>query len=175
MSEQQLPISENLAFEIVSEPAAQEHLLMLKDRWHGEKNLGMRVHHHLGGKTIYFGNIKQQWFKSVVKRYALYLRTQGKSFGTLHNKVQIISDFSIFLEVRNVYSFKEIDDEILSGYVGSLSRLAESTRRKHMVDIRTFFDTGTINGWFNISTYCLRGETGRVKPEKINYIMRMLV
>lgn len=43
MSEQKLTFEGNLFFQPVSEPSQPEHLLMLKDRWHGEKDLGMRV------------------------------------------------------------------------------------------------------------------------------------
>ena len=169
MSEQEFPVQGSLSLQPIE---GLEHPLMLKDRWHGEDDLGLRVNDHIGRKTIYFGNIKQPWFKYDVKRYILYRRTQGIAFGTLFNNAQNISCFAKFLEEYSVYSFADINDEILSAYESNLFNLAKSTKRQRLICIRCFFDIGSLNNWFNVSTYFFQGKSERVKPnhDEIKYI-----
>ncbi len=169
MSEQEFPVQGSLSLQPIKE---LEHPLMLKDRWHGEDDLGLRVNDHIGRRTIYFGNIKQPWFKYDVKRYILYRRSQGIAFSTLFNNAQNIGCFAKFLEEYSVYSFADINDEILSAYERSLFRLAKSTKRQRLICIRCFFDTGSLNNWFNVSTYFFQGKSARVKPnhDEIKYI-----
>ena len=65
MSEQEFPSLGSLSLQPIE---VLEHPLMLKDRWHGEKDLGMRINKHLRGSTIYFGNISQDWIKIKAKK-----------------------------------------------------------------------------------------------------------
>ena len=174
MSEKEFLIQGSLSLQPIEE---LEHPLMLKDRWHGENDLGLRVNNHIGRKTIYFGNIKQPWFKYDVKRYILYCRTQGKAFSTLFNNAQNIGCFAKFLEEYSVYCFDDINDEILSAYENSLFRLAKSTKRHRLICLKCFFDIGSLNDWFNVSTYFFQGKSARVKPnhDEIKYIPEIVL
>ena len=146
--------------------------LMLKDRWDGEKDLRMHVNQHLNQKIINFGFIKQSWLKDVAKRYILYRRSLGKKFGTLLDNKNGIQYFANFLEFQCVHGFDDISSEVLESYIGSLNSLSETTRQTRIVVLKTFLETGTINGWFNVSTYTLVGKTRHIKADhnKINYI-----
>jgi integrase len=171
MSEEQNPITTiNCPLKFAEKEI--DNLLIQKDRWYGEEDLKMRLNKHESVKSIYFGNIRQKWLKDVVKIYILYSRIQGKSFGTLREYIKAIQHFSIFLESQCVYYFTDITDEILSSYLGNIQSLAKKTQADRLSHIRTFFDMGNINGWFQVSTYWFRGKIGSAKPKnsQINYI-----
>ncbi len=167
MSEQEFPIQGSLSLQPTEE---LEHPLMFKDRWHGEKDLGMRVNKHLRGSTIYFGNMTQDWMKIKAKKFILYSRSQGKSFGTLGVYIKGINSFSKFIESRAIYSFNDINDEILSQYYSSLQSFALKTKISKLSSIKAFFIAGSINSWFNVSTYWFQGRMPKVKPKNIDYI-----
>ena len=167
MSEQEFPVQGSLSLQPIEE---LEHPLMLKDRWHGEKDLGMRINKHLRGSTIYFGNISQNWIKIQAKKFILYSRSQGKSFGTLGVYIKGINSFSKFIESKAVYSFDNINDEILSQYYLSLQSFSLKTKISRLSSLKAFFIAGAINSWFEVSTYWFQGRMLKVKPKKIDYI-----
>jgi integrase/recombinase XerD len=167
MSEQEFPSFGSLSLQSVEE---LEHPLILKDKWHGEKDLGMRVNRHLKQPTIYFDGIKQDWIKIATKKLILYGRSQGKSFGTLQVYAKDIRYFANFLETQAVCSFNDINDEILSQYHASLQSLALKTINNRLSSLKAFFIVGSINNWFEVSTYWFQGKMPKVKPKNINYI-----
>lgn len=167
MSEQEFPSFGSLSLQPIEN---LEHPLMLKDRWHGEKDLGMRINKHLRGSTIYFGNISQDWIKIKAKKFILYSRNQGKSFGTLGVYIKGINSFSNFIESKAVYSFDDINDEILSQYYLSLQSFSLKTKISRLSSIKAFFIAGLINSWFEVSTYWFQGKMPKVKPKNIDYI-----
>ncbi|MBW4547457.1 MAG: site-specific integrase [Symplocastrum torsivum CPER-KK1] len=168
--EQHTIITSNISLK--TERKETEKSLMQKDRWYGEEDLGMRLNQHEGVKSIYFGNIRQNWLKDITKYYILYRRYQGKSFGTLREYIKAIQHFSRFLETQCVYYFTDITDEVLSSYLGNMHSLSEKTQKHRLSHIKIFFELGNSNNWFQISTYWFRGRLGDAKPKnnKINYI-----
>lgn len=173
MSEQKFSTKGNLSLQPVSELSYLEHPLMAKERWDGEKDLGLRVHQHRSLRTLYFGNIHQDWFKEVAKRYVLYRRSQGMKLATLAQDVVALQTFAQFLENQCAYSFEDITEDLLSAYWGSLQHLAQTTQRTRLNSLKIFFELGTINGWFNVSTYWFREKLKQLrknKPNKIDYI-----
>lgn len=167
MSEQEFPVQGSLSLQPIEE---LENPLMSKDRWHGKKDLGMRVNKHLSNSTLYFGEINQDWIKIKTKKFILYSRSQGKSFGTLGRYVQDIRYFAKFLECKSVYSFNDINEEILSQYFLKLQSFAPKTRLNKLGAIKAFFIAGSINSWFEVSTYWFQGRMPGVKPTNIDYI-----
>lgn len=149
-----------------------DNSLMHKDRWDGEKDLGMRVNQHLQQKTLNFGVIKQPWLKDAAKRYILYRRVQGKKFSTLLENKNRIQRFAKFLASQYVRGFEDISSSVLESYIVSLNRLSKTTQNTQIIYVKTFLNTGTINGWFNVSTYILAKKTYTIKPNhnKIRYI-----
>ncbi len=160
--------------QLVRKLQSVDNPLMFKDVWDGEKDLGKRVHKHLGNKRLFFGEIKQPWLQTIAKQYILYRSGQNIKFLTLHNDLQGIRDLSRFFEEQSVFSFDDIDDYVLDALVSNLySHCAPSTRANKLSIIKNFFENGTINGWFNISVYVFAGLFTRhkhhLRPE-IKYI-----
>lgn len=167
----QLPIKDNLYPQPNSKLSHSEDPLMLVDSWHGEKDLGMRVNKYMGGTTLYFGDIPP-CFRDTVKRFILYSRGQGKAFGTLSNYTRTLRDFSCFLEAQYIYFFEDITDETFSAYSISIQHLSQRAWGDRLSRLKVFFDIGSTNGWFDISTYWFKGTNIGIRPnhERIKYI-----
>ena len=114
MSEQKLSTKDNLSLQPVNELPCLEYPLMTKERWDGERDLGLRVHQHRSLRTLYFGNIHQDWLKEVAKRYVLYRCSQGMKLATLTQDVVALKTFAQFLESQCAYSFEDITEDLLS-------------------------------------------------------------
>lgn len=147
--------------------------LMAKDKWYGEKDLGMRVG-NANNISVTFGDIKQPWLKDAIKRHALYMRVQRKSFGTLMKAVEALRVFAKFLDSQHVNRFNDISTEIIELYASSLSKFSVCTKKNRLGAVKNFLNTGDINGWFKapVSTYFLNEITKCTPPkiEEINYI-----
>lgn len=147
--------------------------LMAKDKWYGEKDLGMRVG-NANNISVTFGDIKQPWLKDAIKRLALYMRVQRKSFGTLMKAVEALRVFAKFLDSQHVNGFDDISIEIIELYATSLSKFSVRTKTNRLRTVRSFLNTGDINGWFKVpvSTYFLNEIIKYTLPkiEDINYI-----
>lgn len=171
MSEEQHIVVGNLSVQPATSPLIEDPL-MIKDTWHAETDLGMRFNRHEGGRTLNFDSISQDWFKDQVKRYLLYSRNQGKSFGHLLQITSVLKRFAACLATNYISSFDAITDEVFDKYLKSVSHLSENSKRTGLKRLAPFFTTGNQNGWFNVSTYWFKGKTARCKPEndKIKYI-----
>jgi integrase len=139
---------------------------MLKDKWDGREDLGLRVSKHTCHHAIYFDQIRPDWFKDTVKRYILYSRGQAKEFRTLSDYVCVLRKFGNFLEAKYINSFQEINEEILAAYLDSLKSLSSHTKQTNLSKLKVFFETGSANGWFNVSTFWFKGK---IKSFKSNY------
>ena len=171
MTEKQHIIIGNSSVQPVASPLFEDPL-MLKDTWHVENDLGMRFNRHTGQKLLEFNEINQDWFKHKVKLYILYGRNQGKASNTLTASLNTLKSFAVFIDKYCILNFNAITDEIFSEYFISITHLARSTQVKYLHRIKLFFEVGTRNDWFNISTYWFNGRAVRCKPEnnKIKYI-----
>ena len=164
MSQQKILV--NFPLQPARKLSPSEHPLMLKDKWDGREDLGLRVSKHTCHHAIYFDRIRPDWFKDTVKRYILYSRGQGKAFRTLSDYVCVLRKFGNFLEAQYIYSFQEINDEIFTAYLGSIQKLSKQTQRSYLSQLKVFFETGSANGWFNVSTFWFKGK---IKSLKSNY------
>lgn len=155
-----------------SESQVLGNSLMLKDRWYGEKDLGIRVHQHRSNRSIYFGNIKQLWLKNAAKRHILYKLLQKKSFSTLLSSTNSIQCFACFLDSQCIRRFEDITNEVIDAFIRELNCFSQAYKHTIIVDIKIFLETGNINSWFNVPTYVFSGKACRYKPgsKKINYI-----
>lgn len=172
MKNKTITIANNISDLATSEEGVVLNPLLLKDRWYAEEDLGIQTSLNLKQKSLLFNKIKQPWVKAIAKQYILSRRNQGLKFATLKGSLQVIRDFAGFLEAEYIDSFDDIDDEILSKFLGSINnRITTNGRQSYISTLKSFLDLGTINGWFNVSTYILKKNAPRrVKPSQIEYI-----
>lgn len=145
--------------------------LINKDIWDGEEDLGLRVNKHSQRKLINFGFIEQDWLKDKVKQYILYKASQKTALNTLLVHMCSFNLFSKLLTKQCVNNYSEIDDYLLELYINKLNKYSLATQRHYLASIKTFFDTGNLNQWFNVPTYFLEQYKYNYQQKpKIDYI-----
>ncbi len=148
MAEEQHLVVEDLSVQPVTS-ALIEDALMLKDIWHANDDLGIHFNRYEHRQKLAFDCIKQDWFKNKVKLYILYRRNQGKSFGTLVQSVAVLRLFAKFLDNYCFSSFDSITDAVFSEYLNSISKLTIKTQQRHLFILKSFFEFGRLNNWFD--------------------------
>lgn len=129
--------------------------LIDKDIWDGEKDLSLRVNKHNNRKLINFSFIEQDWLKDKVKQYILYKASQKTALNTLLVYMCSLNLFSKLLTEQCINNYSEIDDYLLEFYINKLKEHFVATQRHYITSLKTFFDTGNLNQWFNVPTYFL--------------------
>lgn len=160
-----------IPYSSLEELTKNQDLLLSKDIWHAEEDLGLRVNEHNRSRSIKFSQIQQIWLKEKLKLYIIYRRIKGIAYSTMTESLCIFNKFSLFLAEQYINSFEEIDDDIFELAIKEIRKFSCSYQESFISYIKGFFDFGNENGWFNISTYPLAQAkaTNRQKPE-IKYI-----
>lgn len=138
------------------------------DVWTAE-HLGYErgIHKHY---KLNFSYILQPWLKYFFKKYILYLSSTRLAFATLHNKLDGIRIFSKFLtQIHYSQEFQGINRALILEYLAYLSTSKYSySRHTHCISLlKTFFETGILNHWFNVEPALIRPEDWLKQPKRL--------
>jgi len=136
------------------------------DVWTAE-HLGYEdgIHKHY---KLNFEYIQQTWLKYYFKKYILYLSSTRLAFGTLIGKVCYINIFSKFLkEIVYNQEYEGINRALIIEYFAYLkiNKYSYSTHTHCISTIKTFFETGILNYWFNVDPALIRREDWIKQPK----------
>jgi integrase len=129
------------------------------------KHLGLRVSHHIdphqkGGRII-FSAIKPNSLKENAKRFVLY-KSSTVEFTTINLDYMVtFRDFSRFLsEIYFVGEIEDINRSIIVDYAHHMNQrgLSAKSRYRRLSVLSLFFETGAINGWFQVPPHLVRKE-----------------
>jgi integrase/transposase-like protein len=138
------------------------------DVWTAE-HLGYEkgIHYH---NKINFSYIQQSWLKYYFKKFILYLSSTRLAFSTLNGKVSEINIFSRFLKERSYQQeFEGINRNLIIQYFAYLKTNKYSySQHTHCIStLKTFFETGTFNYWFNVEPALIRPEDWSKKTKRL--------
>lgn len=108
------------------------------------------IHKHY---KLNFSYIAQPWLKYFFKKYILYISSTRLSFSTLIGKVTEIRTFSRFLsEIKYNEEFEGINRSLIIQYLAYLkiNKYSDSTYLHCIGTLKTFFETGILNFWFQV-------------------------
>ncbi|MEH1907149.1 tyrosine-type recombinase/integrase [Nostoc sp.] len=113
------------------------------------------------GQEISLDDINQDWLREIVEKYIRY-QACNKSLGTIGNYISCFKTFSRFMVINHVYlsGVSQINRSIIIEYLSFLNHEFKSYQRKthHISTLRLFFETGLINGWFEVNPHLIRLE-----------------
>lgn len=107
-----------------------------------------------------FGLIRLNWLKDVVKKYIRQEAFSGSSVTTLYKGFSQLKRFSTYLEnQQSIRSVNEIDKSTILTFVG-LSCKNKNNRAISRIlgELKKFFTTGNIHGWFSVSEHLILPE-----------------
>jgi integrase/transposase-like protein len=139
-----------------------EHDVWLADHLGYER--GIHKHYKLN-----FSYIEQSWLKHYVKKYILYLSGTRLAFGTLIGKVCYLQIFSKFLnKIGYNQNFEGINRELIVQYFAYLktSKYSYSQHTHCISTLKTFFETGILNHWFQVEPALIRPEDWIKQPKR---------
>ncbi|NJN13835.1 MAG: tyrosine-type recombinase/integrase [Richelia sp. RM1_1_1] len=140
-----------------------EHDVWTTDHLGYEK--GIQNHYKLN-----FSYVVQPWLKYFFKKYILYLSSTRFSFSTLIGKIEYIKTFSRFLlQINYSQEFKGINRQLIIEYLAYLSTNKYSySQYTHCIStLKSFFETGIFNHWFNVEPALIRPEDWLKQPKRL--------
>ena len=133
------------------------------------KHLGYEngIHKHY---KLNFEYIEQPWLKHYLKKFVLYLSSTRLAFSTLIGKVFAINVFSKFLKnIGYNQEFAGINRELILQYFVYLkSNKYGYSQHTHCIStLKTFWETGILNYWFNVEPALIRPEEWLKEPQRL--------
>jgi integrase/transposase-like protein len=125
------------------------------------------VHNH---NKLNFGYIEQPWLKYYFKKFILYLSSTRLAFGTLIGKIGYIQTFSRFLtSIGYSQEFEGINRDLILQYFAYLKTNKYSySQHTHCIStLKTFFETGILNHWFQVDPALIRPEDWLKQPKRL--------
>lgn len=125
------------------------------------------IHYH---NKMNFSYIQQPWLKHYFKKYILYLSSTRLAFSTLNGKISHFNIFSEFLnEIGFNQGFEKINRDLVIQYLAYLKTNHYSySQHTHCIStLKTFFETGILNHWFNIEPALIRPEDWLKKTRRL--------
>jgi integrase len=126
---------------------------------------GIHFHHKMN-----FSYIQQPWLKYYYKKYILYMSSTRLAFSTLIGKVGAINIFSEFLkQIAYHQEFEGINRDLIIEYFAYLkiNKYSYSTHTHCISTLKTFFETGILNHWFNVDPALIRPEDWIKQPKRL--------
>lgn len=111
---------------------------------------------HRTEKAYNFTPIQQEWLKYYAKQFILH--SHNKSLATRSLYLDTFKDFSRFLYRCNYRGqLEEITRSLILDYIYDLEKrkLSYSVKSHRLYQLKTFFDVGKLNNWFNIDSTLL--------------------
>lgn len=133
-----------------------------EDVWDA-KNFGLTNNiHRKRGEKINFALFKQLWLRAIIKNFVLFQASTGRRYPTILGYCNEFSIFSRFLLERrpDINDISEVDRSVIVDYLNYLSESHKSRDNivRKLGVLRTLFEIGTINNWFEIPHYLVRNE-----------------
>lgn len=125
------------------------------------------VHKH---NKLNFGYIEQPWLKYYFKKFILYLSSTRLAFSTLIGKIGYIQTFSRFLtSIGYSQEFEGINRDLILQYFAYLKTNKYSySQHTHCIStLKTFFETGILNHWFQVDPALIRPEDWLKQPKRL--------
>lgn len=125
-----------------------------------------------------FNNIQSSWFKILVKKYSFYLIKINKSAETVDARLVTFRCFSKYLVTHDIQNIKQISRDLILDYLSDLKTKKKtiSTITRTLINLRGLFDTGNIQGWFQINPDLIRNsdylKIPTINPAPISDIVR---
>ena len=135
------------------------YLKLGDDVWDASE-LGLKLHPYRRESKLVFLYLKQDWLKDAVKKFIKYQAT-NKSFRQLKKYICYLNKFSSFLaDYYPEINFTNLDREVLISFIGFLNKdnLVATTKNQSLGTLKTFFEMGNINSWFDVPAYLIRPE-----------------
>ncbi|EAZ89031.1 site-specific integrase [Crocosphaera chwakensis] len=138
------------------------------DIWTAE-NLNYENSIHYSNK-LNFSEVVPLWAKKYIKKYILFEVSRNLSFETLIQRLSELKLFGKFIEESfYCHRFEDIDRNLILDFLLHLKTSDYSFSRKHhtLSAIKRFFETGTLNGWFNVEPSLIRREDWGKTPKTL--------
>lgn len=103
-----------------------------------------------------FSSIKTEWFKNIVKRYIRQKAVTGNSVAYSSTKLRILRHLSNLLDERQIHNIESISRELIFDFISKLGKgKSNKTVVEYWSNLKDFFDTGNIHGWFKVSEHLI--------------------
>ena len=125
------------------------------------------VHSH---NKMNFSYIHQPWLKYYFKKFILYNSSTRLAFSTLRDKVGYINVFSDFLEeIEFNQEFEGINRNLVIQFFAYLkiNKYSYSQHTHCISTLKTFFETGILNHWFEVEPALIRPEDWLKKTKRL--------
>ena len=125
------------------------------------------IHKH---NKLNFVHIEQPWLKYYFKQFILYLSSTRLAFSTLIGKISYIQIFSWFLvSIGYNQEFEGINRDLILQYFAYLKNNKYSySQHTHCIStLKTFFETGILNHWFQVDPALIRPEDWLKQPKRL--------
>lgn len=147
--------------------------LMLKDTWDAVLDLGIEVQSYHRLRKLNFGLIEQDWLKHNAKLFIKYVST-NKAFQTIRGYLRAIVTFSKFLSQEYFLNeIEEITRSVIIDYLVYLNhqKMSAAWKCHCLYTLKNLFQTGTINGWFELQPYLILPEDS---PKEVKTVPRYI-
>ena len=146
--------------------------LLSKDVWLLAEDLGLAVPPHCYIANLHFEKVTNEWFKLILKVYALLMVNSGKAAQTICQNISNLRVFCQFLSEQSLERFEQVDCTILANFQAYLQakNLKPRTVSSYLGTLSVFFNSCRLEGWFEVSTYWFKGKNLKVLPQEIEYI-----
>lgn len=134
-----------------------KYLDLSEDVWDASE-LGLRINKHDKRTKLIFIYIQPNWLKVLTKRFISFIASQ-RELQTLHHYISTFNSFSEFVtEYYPWINITDINRDIIINYITYSCQVSPSQRRTRLSALKLFFETGTINKWFDIPAHLIRIE-----------------
>jgi integrase len=148
--------------------------LIIKDIWHIENDLNLKVVKHNSNNTLNFTNLSQSWLNLLAKLYIISKKNKLQA-STIKGHLYTLNKFSKFIKKINIDNPSQINNQVFEDfdyYLQSLS-LSDRTVSLQHIYLSSFFDTCRIEGWLDVNTYWFKGKRKAISQpinNEIDYI-----
>ncbi len=128
-----------------------------EDVWNPKK-LGLEVPVYNGRTILNFSLIKQEWLKNLAKKTIKYLST-NRAVSTLQDYLLMFNCLSDFINDKYTnIKIEDINRTLVVEFLSYLSarKISIETRCHYISYLKSFFQTGIENQWFDIPPYLIQ-------------------
>jgi integrase/recombinase XerD len=132
--------------------------------------LGVQIHlNNCHGDKLNLSKIQQKWFQEEVRRFLKY-KANNCSWATLNHYLESFKTFSGFLaENSPIQSIENIERSTITDYLNYLQKqeINWKYRNDKISHLKNLFESGNINGWFNVSAYLIHEEDWQKRIKRL--------
>lgn len=151
--------------------------LSLSDDVWDALTLGVKAPKTLGTRKLNFSPICQPWLKALAKKFIRF-RAVNSKYNTISGCLKALRKFSRYLNefYPEVNGMSDINRELIVDYVIYLnSDLKPNTINDYVSKLKSFFEIGSRNNWFNVDHYLIGSEDHSKIEKKPRYIPKTVL